>query len=80
MPARWTAIASCTRSTSRFDVVKLFARKLKSSVTESAVVTYPDSDRTLSMVPVFACTFPCAGVFRMRFEIVPSTPATGSAW
>ena len=41
--------------------------------------TYPDSDRALSTKPVFAWTLPSAGVPFIRLEIVPSTPAIGSA-
>ena len=52
---------------------------LKISVRPSAVVTYPDRARALSIVPVFARRLPSAGVPRMREPMVPSTPAIGSA-
>ena len=48
---------------------------LNASGMPSAVVVYPDSVLTPCIVPVFARNFPAAGVWRMRYFRVPSTPA-----
>ena len=79
IPASRAAIMFCTASTSEVGTVQLLQSALKTTSRPSTVVAYPDSYRALSTKPFFAWTLPSAGVPCIRLEIVPSTPAIGSA-
>lgn len=73
-----TTIASVAALTTSGAVSKLLARIEKASRSPLAAVTYPDSARTFAIDPLLARALPSAAVPFIRFDSVPSRPATGS--